>query len=121
MYKVKNNISPNYIIEIFPKSDSAYNLRNTNDVKRPMVNNVFRDTETLRNIGPLIWDFLPLDIKVSPIIQRKVKQWKPANCPCRLCKDSKPWFCVNVSIFLPIFILYASFTLFFFTFHFILL
>ena len=55
MYKIKNNISPNYIIEMFPKSDSSYNLRNTNDFNRPMVNTVFMGTETLRNIGPLTY------------------------------------------------------------------
>ena len=60
MYKVKNYLSSNYIIKMFPKSNSSYNLRNTNEFKRPMVNTVFRGTETLSNIGPQIWDLPPL-------------------------------------------------------------
>ena len=53
---------------MFPKSNSSYNLRNTSDFKRSMVNTVFRGTETLSNIGPQIWDLLPLDIKISPTL-----------------------------------------------------
>ena len=90
MYKVKNDLSPNYIIEMFPKSNSSYNLRNTSDFKRPLVNTVFRGTETLSNIGPQIWELLPLYIKTLLLFKEKVKQWKPVNCPCRLCKDYIP-------------------------------
>ena len=93
MYKVHNNISPNFICEIFHKSDVSYNMIKTSDFIRPRVNTVFYGTETIRNIGPKIWDLLPLDIKVSPTLDSfklKVKQWKPENCPCRLCKTYLP-------------------------------
>ena len=93
MYKVRNNISPNFICELFPKSDIAYNMRNTSDFKRPRVNTVFWGTETIRNIGPQIWDLLPLDIKMAPTLNSfklQVKQWKPNNCPCRLCQPYLP-------------------------------
>ena len=63
IYKVKHKISPNFIREIFPQSDSAYNLRNTSDFNRPKVNTVLWGSETLRYIGPIIWDLLPLNIK----------------------------------------------------------
>ena len=48
MYKVYNNISSDFICEIFPKSNVAYNLRNKQDIKIPAVNTVFWGTETLR-------------------------------------------------------------------------
>ena len=93
MYKVKNNISPNFISEIFSKSDNSCNLRNSNDFITPRVNSVFRGDETIRNIGPKIWDLLPLDTKISPTLNSfilKVKKWKPDKCPCRLCKVYVP-------------------------------
>ena len=93
MYKVKHNISPKFIIEIFPQSDKGYNLRNTSDFKRPAVNTVFWGSETLRYIGPIIWDLLPLNIKTLPTLNSfilKVKYWKPENCPCRICKNYIP-------------------------------
>ena len=40
IYKVKYKISPNFVRENFPQSDSAYNLRNTSDFKRTKVNTV---------------------------------------------------------------------------------
>ena len=88
MYKVNKNISPNFICDIFPKSDVAYNLRNNNDFVIPAVNTVFWGSETLRSMGPKIWNLLPSDIKESPCLESfksKVKLWKPEHCPCRMC------------------------------------
>ena len=89
MYKVRNNISPDYIREIFPISNSAYNTRVPNTFKRPSVKTVAWGTETLRNLGPKIWDLLPSDMKKLPTLDLfniKIKQWKTDKCPCRLCK-----------------------------------
>ena len=65
MYKVLNNISPNFISELFPISNKAFPLREERDFMRPRVNTVLWGTETLRNIGPKIWDLLPQVIKVQ--------------------------------------------------------
>ena len=89
MYKMKNNISPNFISEIFPKSDSSCYLRNSNDFITPRVNTVFWGNETIRNIGPKIWALIPLNIKISPTLNSfilKVKKWKPD----KLCKVYVP-------------------------------
>lgn len=88
MYKIHKNISPDFICEIFPKSNIAYNLRNNSDFVIPVVNTVFWGSETLRSLGPKIWNLLPLDIKESSSLESfksKIKLWKPQNCPCRLC------------------------------------
>ena len=90
MYKVRNNISPNFIREIFPTLDSAaYNLRESKDFITSRVNSVFCGDETLRNIGPKIWDLLPVHTRMAPTLDMfilKVKKWQPDKCPCRLCK-----------------------------------
>ena len=89
MYKVLNNISPNFISELFPISNKAFHLREERDFMRPRVNTVLWGTETLRNIGPKIWDMLPQVIKDSSSLnsfKSRIKQWKCHNCPCRLCK-----------------------------------
>ena len=89
MYKVYNNKSPDFICQLFPKSNVTYNLRRGSDFVRPAVNTVWWGTETVRNIGPQIWDLIPSDMKNSPSLasfKLKVKKWKPENCPCRMCK-----------------------------------
>ena len=89
MYTVRNNISPNFIREIFPTLGSAYNLRQSKDFITVRVNTVFCGDETLRNIGPKIWDLLPLNRWMAPTLDTfisKVKKWQPDKCHCRLCK-----------------------------------
>ena len=89
MYKVYNGISPDFICQIFSKSNNKYNFRNSKDFVTPRVNTVFWGTESLSYLGPQIWNLVPLDIKASPNIAQfksKIKGWEPKNCPCRLCK-----------------------------------
>ena len=89
MYKVRNNISPNFIREIVPTSESAYNLRESKDFITPRRNTVYCGEESLRNIGPKIWNLLPSDTRTAPTLDTfilKVKKWQPDKCPCRLCK-----------------------------------
>ena len=93
MYKIKNKISPDFICEIFPKSNAVYKTRASSDFIRPRVNTVLWGTETIRNLGPKIWDILPANIKEAPTLNSfkvKVKQMKTFNCPCRLCKVYLP-------------------------------
>ena len=66
MYKVRNNISPNFIREFFPTLESAYNLRESKDFITPRRNTVYCGEESLRNIGPKIWNLLPSDIRTAP-------------------------------------------------------
>ena len=96
IFKVKLGTAPNFMGEIFtlnennsnvssntrPRSKSTfYNQNNPKTVKYGL--------ETLRCLGPKIWDMIPLTIKNSPSLpefKNKIKKWVPQNCPCRLCK-----------------------------------
>ena len=80
MYKVHNNISPNFICEMFPKCNVSYHLRKKNDFTRPKPNTVWWGSETLGNIGPQIWNMLSSDIKDSYCLKAfklKIKLRKP--------------------------------------------
>ena len=90
MYKVKNGISRDVIKEIFSVRDTQYNLRDQSEFLLPNPNTVNFGTESIRFLGPKIWNIIPDDIKnVSPlsVFKQKIKSWNPSNCPCRLCKD----------------------------------
>ena len=76
MYKVNNNLSPSFIVDIFPIKEASYNIREWG-------------TESLCYLGPKIWDLLPDEMKIAPTLESfklKVKQWDALDCPCRLCK-----------------------------------
>ena len=89
MYKVKQNISPQLMNNIFFKKDNIYNLRSDPSWVIRKVKSVYYGTETLSFRGPKTWDLLPTHIKNSESLREfvlKVKKWKPEGCTCRLCK-----------------------------------
>ena len=46
-------------------------------------------SETISSLGPKICGILPTELKkiVSPtLFKKKIQEWTPKNCPCRLCK-----------------------------------
>ena len=89
MYKVKNELSPPLIKELFEKKHSGPNTRAGVDFLRPNVNTVYKGINSLRNFGPIVWNsMLPDNIKQCSTLmafKTSVKKWIPENCPCRLC------------------------------------
>ena len=90
MYKTKHNLSPTIMKEIFPdRNYNGPNLRSQMDYELPHVHSV-KGQQTLRFLGPKIWNIIPLSIKEAcslTIFKNKIKNWVPEDCPCRLCKD----------------------------------
>ena len=90
MYKVKHNLSPAPVQEIFKQRNEVYDFRNNRYWEVPRVQNVNFGVETLRYRGIKTWDLIPDDIKNSKsltIFKGKIKDWKPQGCTCRLCKE----------------------------------
>ena len=88
VFKVVHKISPEIMNEVFPlKKILKYNSKNIFETTN--VRTVFCGTETASFLGPKIWNIIPNDIKQAATLQefkRKIRNWKPTNCPCRLCK-----------------------------------
>ena len=82
MYKVKNNLCPAPIKEIFKVNKKG-------DWIIPKVRTVKNGLETIRYKGPVIWNLLPNELKSLKTLESfkiKIKEWKPQGCTCRLCK-----------------------------------
>ena len=90
MYKVSKGIAPKIFADIFSCNSRAnYDLRYQSEFSRPLVKSVFNGTETISNLGPMIWDLVPLEMKQKESLtafKKAIKTWNPHNCPCRLCK-----------------------------------
>ena len=88
MYKVKNGLSPEIVANLF-----TLKSRGNSDFVVPQVKTVNRGVETIRYRGPLTWDIVPEEIRNAEslsIFKNKIKEWKPTDCTCRLCKTYIP-------------------------------
>ena len=80
--------------DIFSKRE--YNgpiLRNQIELEVPPVNTVYKGDDSLRHLGPLIWQIVPTNLKESSSLnafKEGIKKWIPKQCPCRLCKEFVP-------------------------------
>ena len=90
MFKVKNNLCPTPIQELFlEKKNDNENEDVNRDWVLPNIRTEHMGRETLRYTGPLVWNLLPAEIKSAKTLQSfkdKVSKWKPEGCTCRLCK-----------------------------------
>ena len=89
MFKLKNEISPKIMQELFPLRENTYNTRGDNIFKTSNVKSVYYGTETLLFRGPKTWSLVPSDIRNSDSLEmfkKNIKKCKPIGCTCRICK-----------------------------------
>ena len=90
MFKVLNGENPQIVNEIFRiRDETSYELRQRSCFHIPSVNTVFSGTESIRFLGPKIWELIPNDIKCLENLKdfkTAIKKWKPTSCPCRIWK-----------------------------------
>ena len=98
MYKLKYNLEPSLLNDIFTKSNyTGAALRINKDFIRPRINSTKFGIRSLNNIGNIMWNLLPKQIKELASLDEfksEIKMWKPKKCPCYLCKE----FVVGVGI-----------------------
>ena len=87
LYKVFYGLSPKIMNQILPLNVTSTHP-DGNDFKGRNVKTVSWGTETLAHIGPKIWSLIPSDMKKFSLskFSKKIRNWTPINCPCRLCK-----------------------------------
>ena len=90
MFKIKNNISPTLVQELFPVHENHYDLRNKSSWETSNVRTTCYGTETLLFRGQKTWQLLPTSIKDSKSLsefKNKIRNWRPEGCTCKLCKE----------------------------------
>ena len=95
LYKVRSGEGPRLLNDIFqirdiPENCVAKSLRSQRDFYNPHNPKTVRfGSETLRALGPKIWDAVPFYIKSATSVEafkRLIKLWIPNECPCRKCQ-----------------------------------
>ena len=88
VFKVVHGISPQIMNSVFPLKKNLTHCSKQIFVTRN-VRTVNYGLETVSVLGPKIWSILPNDFKLSTNLddfKKKIRSWKPLNCPCRICK-----------------------------------
>ena len=89
IYKLKNNLGPEILIDIFEASSNTYNTRSDKIINTRNVKSLFNGTETVSYRAQKTWDIVHEHIKISYSLTEflsLIKKWQPNNCTCRLCK-----------------------------------
>ena len=64
IYKVKNGIAPEIMKDIFELQNPSYNLRSScNHFRRENIKTVHYGLQSVRYLGPKIWELVPNNIK----------------------------------------------------------
>ena len=91
LYKSKNGMAIDIIDDIFrEKKHNGPVIRSQVDFAVPRVKTVYKGDDSLRHLGPLIWQIVPDYLKQSGSLKqfkKDIKKWTPVHCPCRLCKE----------------------------------
>ena len=97
MHEINNGLSTPFMKDIFPINRNVYNLRQNSQCSRPRIKTVYHAIESISNLGPKVWDLEPSNLKgindLGKFI-KAIKQWKPEDWSCRLCK-----FLYKMSVF----------------------
>ena len=89
IYKVKNDLGPKIMADIFRFVEKPYNLRNNSIMQRQANHTVYFGTESVTSLAPKLWELISSEIKSAKsinIFKAKIKSWTTDKCPCRLCK-----------------------------------
>ena len=94
MFKVFKGLAPSFMDNVFPiKYNSIATRANVVFYNPDNPKTSVYGQETLRELGPKIWNLLPDNFKELPTLNEfklSIRKWSPSKCPCRLCKTYIP-------------------------------
>ena len=86
IYKSLNNLNPSFMKDLFIKRNNVN--RRKNDLFIPIRNSVTFGNNSLRCLGPHIWNSLPANVKQASTFEKfkeSINQWYGPKCKCSLC------------------------------------
>ena len=91
IYKSINNLSPSYMNDIFRPhiSNRPIRTQHQNNLKVVNSNQTNFGTNSLRSLGPKIWNSLPAHLKSTKNLKcfkKMIKNWDGKKCRCNFCK-----------------------------------
>ena len=91
IFKTLNKLNPTFMNDIFSVRTSNYSSRNPNNLNHFRPNQVTFGSNSLRAMGPKIWNCLPNELKSAKNLKsfkNLIKQWDGLTCKCYACHIS---------------------------------
>ena len=89
IFKTLKNLNPSYMNDIFVRSNTNSFSRRPNDLFRHHANGVTYGQNSLRFLGPKIWNSLPESVKDAQtlnIFKNLLSTWDGESCDCNMCR-----------------------------------
>ena len=90
IFKVKNNLAPDIMKDVFELKEPPYNLRSeSNHFTRRNVKTANYGLLSIKQLAPQIWELVPQSIRKCKTLNEftiKIKSWYTDHCSYRLCK-----------------------------------
>ena len=93
MYKVAKGLAPTATSSLFLQCSNNRRTRSQSHFLIPQVNTIYFGQNSIRYLRPWIWNSIQTASRnVESFVEFKslIKNWKPSNYPCMLCKDYIP-------------------------------
>ena len=90
LFKVKHGVSKGIMNDLFAFNSRNIVVRSKNDFTIPKINTVYKGEDSIRYLGPKIWNLIPTNLKHIKSLAKfkeEIRKWIPKDCPCRLCKE----------------------------------
>ena len=88
MFKIFNGLSPEYLSDIFEKSDNPYCMRDKNKLIQPLKRTTTYGLRSFEYYGSHVWNMLPVHFKSCESIsefKNSIKRWSGPKCSCSMC------------------------------------
>ncbi len=88
IFKTLNDLNPPFMRDIFKTRTSKYSMRNLNNLAHYRPNQVKFGSNSLKFLGPQIWNCLPDELKSAKDLKTfksLITQWSGPTCKCNAC------------------------------------
>ena len=88
-FKILNNLSPSYILDLVKFKNTNYSFRYQNLAELPRVNTESYGRKSFRYEAAHVWNSLPNEMRTNTDFKefgRLIRTWEGTSCKCSMCK-----------------------------------
>ena len=88
-FKILNNLSPSYILDLVKFKSTNYSFRYQNLAELPRVNTESYGRKSFRYEAAHVWNSLPNELRTTTDFKefgRLIRTWEGTSCKCSMCK-----------------------------------